>query len=110
VGTLNASNSKKKKKKRTKEIGRWAPMGVPECPDNQAFYKQDKCFEEISESKKDQNKSFEDVMKSMKGNKQDDYEEETPLKKGGKANISMKNDTSSIKDQPDAFEDIMGIT
>jgi hypothetical protein len=78
----------------------------------QAFYKQDNYFKEILESKKDQNKSFVDVMKSIKRKKQDDNEEETPLKKGGKANISMKDiyDISNTPDPPDTFEYIVGIT
>jgi predicted CopG family antitoxin len=49
---------------------------------DKAIYEQGKYYEEILELKKDKNKSFEDVMKSIKRKKQDDYEEETPLKKG----------------------------
>ncbi len=43
------------------------------------FYEQENYTEEISELKKDKNKSF-DVIKSIKRKKQDDYEEKTPGK------------------------------
>jgi hypothetical protein len=52
-----------------------------------AFYEQDSYIEKNSESKKVGNKSFEDVVKYIK----DDYKEETPLKKRGKPNTSMKD-------------------
>ncbi len=53
-------------------------------PDKPQEPYQNKQSRHISESEKDQNKFFEDVMKSIKRKKQDDYEEETSLKKGVK--------------------------
>jgi hypothetical protein len=45
------------------------------------FFEQDKYLEDNSRSKKNQKKSFEGVMKSIKTEKRDDYIEETAPKK-----------------------------
>jgi hypothetical protein len=59
-------------------------------------------MEEILELKKDQWKTFEDVTKSVKRKKQDDYEEGTPDKKSSKPRKSMVDldDISDTQDQP----------
>jgi hypothetical protein len=55
----------------------------------------------LSELKKDQYKSFEDVIKSVKRKKQDDYEEETPDKKNSKPSKSMVDLDDIISDTQD---------
>jgi hypothetical protein len=45
------------------------------------FYEEENYIQKRLELKKDQNKSFKDVVKSIKRKKQDDYKEETPGRK-----------------------------